>query len=91
MTRKEVKKRNNTIRAKRASGKSTEELVREYGLSRPRIMQITHGMNPPRGRPRKPIVEPQKQFTVKVNVPQNDVGAILATLAQRNYQFTVSA
>lgn len=87
--------RNNEIKQKKMAGVTMAQLAKEYGVSESRISQIVYSKRPYKKRAAKFQAEvttkPDNHFTVKVMIPQADIGAMLTVLAQRKYQFTVAA
>ena len=90
--------RNNEIKRKKMDGVTMSALAKEYGVSESRISQIVYAKRPYKKRAPKVqadaatnLPKADNSFTVKVTIPQSDIGAMLTVLAQRNYQFTVSA
>ena len=90
--------RNNEIKRKKMDGVTMSALAKEYGVSESRISQIVYAKRPYKKRAAKfqadavtNLPKADNSFTVKVTIPQSDIGAMLTVLAQRNYQFTVSA
>ena len=86
------KARNKTILAYASTGLTKLEIARRMNLSQGRVCRIIKTAKSKTRVVKKvePVVEPRK-FTVKVDVPDTDIGAMLTYLAQRNCQFTVSA
>ena len=88
--------RNNEIKRKKMEGVTMAQLAKDYGVSESRISQIVYAKRPYKKRaPKVDAVtntpKSDNSFTVKVTIPQSDIGAMLTVLAQRNYQFSVSA
>ena len=97
----DFKTRNKAIYDLAASGAKHKDLAAEFGVSVSRIHQIVGKQRMIAKRKEKYAAtkakspennaKPDNSFTVKVTIPQSDIGAMLTVLAQRNYQFTVSA
>lgn len=87
--------RNKEIKQKKMAGATIPALAKEYGVCESRISQIIYAKRSYKKRAPKVdaavTTKPDNSFTVKVTIPQSDIGAMLTVLAQRNYQFTVSA